>query len=227
MSTSEIEEKKKSDWSALDLASKVLRAWESIGGTRADINYLAEHLDVLRDIVGILRGTHVVTRKAFPTWRTVRRGVYRSLDAYLAAAEVKGHKIGTYASQILAKIAWAQEEIVDELVLASGRDLGLADGYTVADGDVAAATFGLYPCEAEAAVAFRDQYLDQPLNEWLPFAMKAVADSDLSLQVFYVARDSGGLWLLANYEDADFRYAADTVRVWSRRPPVSAPAASV
>ncbi|MEI6511265.1 MAG: hypothetical protein WCO25_04450, partial [Candidatus Uhrbacteria bacterium] len=54
---------------------------------------------------------------------------------------------------------------------------------------------------------------------------RAVADSDLNLQVFNVERNSDGLWLNTNYEDADNRYDADTVRVWSRRPPVSAPAA--
>ena len=223
MSTSEIEEKKKSDWAALDLASKMLRAWESIGGTRADINYPAEHLDVLRDIVGVLRGTHVVTPrpKLFPTWRTVRRGVYKSLEAYLVAAEAKGHKIGTYALQILQSVVWAQEEIDDELVLASGRDLGLIANPTFRELVAAAAPFGLYPCVAEDGPATRDQYIDQPMDEWRPMAMEPVAGSGLDPRVFGVGRRSVGVWLCAYYVDPGRRCGLVTVWVWSRRPPAA------
>ena len=221
MSTSENEEKKKSEWSALDLASKVLRAWESIGGTRADINYLAEHLDVLRDIVGVLRGTHVVIPrpKVFPTWRTVRRGVHKSLEAYLAAAEAKGHRIGTYAAQILQSVVWAQEEVDDELVLASGRDFGLVREPTFRELVAAAAPFGLYPCVAEDGPATRDQYIDQPMDQWYPMAMEPVADSDLNPEVFNVERDSDGVWLDAYYVYPEYRFALGAVWVWSRRPP--------
>ncbi len=162
----------------------------------------------------------------FSTWKIVTLGRYKSAEGYFDALKAKGISVSSHAKDVMKKIPYAQSEHTVELVLASGRDLGLADSYNIAEADAPAATFGLYSCEAEAAVACRDQYLDQPLNEWLWFAMKAVADSDLDLQVFYVGRYSDGLWLDADCVFAGFRYDADTVRVWSRRPPVSAPAAS-
>lgn len=166
--------------------------------------------------------------RSFPTWKTVTLGKFKSCENYLAAAEAKGHEIGTYAAQILPKIEWAQEEIDDELVLASGRDFGLVREPTFRELVAAAATFSLYPCVAEDGPATRDQYLDQPVGQWYPMAMDPVADSDLDPKVFLVGRGSDGVSLRTNYVRPWLRYGLDPVWVWSRRPPAaSADQASV
>lgn len=160
------------------------------------------------------------TGRTFDTWLVVTRGVHKTLAAYVESIRVRGYEVGGVAGQLLVKLVLPQEELGEELVLASGADLGLADGYTLAELVAAAAPFGLYPCAGDVALALRDQYDDQPMDEWLGIVMEPVVDSGRRPRVLVVERDSDGVWIASYcvYPETGF-YAA--VWVFSRRPPAA------
>lgn len=206
----------KSAFSVVGLLHKLALAFESVGGTPADINKLAESVDVLRGILGVLRGTHEIKPK-FVTWRTAKRGVYKTLEVYLAALEAKGRKVGDYAATMLPSVVWAQEEGEEELVRVLDRDLGLKDGYTLDELTAAAAKFDLHRLDADVAAGLREQYDDQPLGEWVLCAMDPIAGSDRNLEVFFLERFDGGTWLRAGYAYPEGRFDLGFVWVFSRR----------
>lgn len=193
MSTSD-----KSEWSVVGLAHKFGLAWERVGGTLADINGLAENLPLLMSFIGVLRGTHEIKTKAFPLWRSVVLGRHQTPDAYIASIEGRGRKANRWAREIAAKVVCAQQETELPLVDVLDTDLGLTSVYTTREFYQRAATFGLYPCPAEAGLALADQFDDQPKGDYRRVAMEAIADSDGRLNVFCVYRGGDGLRLGAN-----------------------------
>ncbi len=193
MSTSE-----KSEWSVVGLAHKFGLAWERIGGTIADINRLAENTSLLTNILGVLRGTHEIKPRQFPTWRVIKLGLHKTPEAYVAALEAKGKKISKWARDILAKVTCSQKVVYLELVDVSGAELGFTEVYTTRELYERAATFALYPCPAETGPATRDQWEDQLPGDWRRIAMKAISDSVRGLGVFNVEHDGDELWLRAS-----------------------------
>ena len=202
------------------IADHLLAAFKDAGGTDLEAVVLGVELERMRLILGFLRGTHEI-RPKFPAWRTVRRGVYKTLDAYLAAMKAKGYRVGTYAGQILAKVVWAQEETEEEIVRVLDKDLGLADPYTLDEILAAAAQFGLYRLAADVAAGLREQYDDQPAGESCLVAMDPIAGSGRDVEVFSVGRSGGGVWLFTYYADPKFRFGLGNVWILSRRKPAS------
>ena len=151
----------------------------------------------------------------------MRRGVYKTLSAYLAAMEAKGCKVSNYAGQILRMVVWSQEVGEEELVMVLDRDLGLTDSYTLDELTVAAARFDLYRLDADVAAGLREQYGDQPPGEWCLVAMDPIARIDRDLWVFRVGRLDGGTWLGTFYANPEDRFSLGCVWVFSRRKPVS------
>lgn len=200
----------------LRLAAKLFACFEAAGGTHAEANTLGESSDLMRCILGVLRGTHEF-RPKFIAWRTVRRGVYKTLDAYLAALEAKGMRVETYPAQVLRQVAWAQEEGEEEVVLVFDRDLGLWGGYTFDELTAAAAKFDLHPLDADVAAGLREQYDGQPLNEWHMVAMDPIAPSGLRPAVFSIGRNADGTWLCTDYANREVRFNTGVVWVFSRR----------
>lgn len=200
----------------LRLAAKLFAAFEDAGGSHTEADTLGESPELMRGILGVLRGTHELKPK-FTTWRTARRGVYKTLEVYLAALEAKGYKVETYAGQTLPKVVWAQEYGEEELVLVLDHDLGLKEGYTLDELTAAAAKFDLHRLDADVAAGLREQYDDQPIDEWVLCAMDPIADSDWDLEVFDVGRDAGGVFLYARCANPEYRFFLGRVWVLSRR----------
>ena len=199
-------------WTVDGRMSDIKRQLSVRGGSPLDPNKVAMALQAITE------GKFDLVPKAFLTWRTVRIGVHKSLAAYLAAAEAKGHKIGTYAAQILPSVEWAQEESDLELVEVLDSDAGMVDGYTF--DQLAAVVTSQYDLEllpAEAGPAVRDQYLDQPMDEWRGIAMKPRADSDANLLVFSVGRRSDGTWLNTCYAHPAYRFNLGLRWLFARR----------
>jgi hypothetical protein len=153
------------------------------------------------------------------SWRTIRLGVYKTAEAYIAALEAKGFKIGTYARQILAKISIAQQEEDLELFLGSARDFGCT--YSTARQKLfdRAALHGYYPCPAETGPAARLGYEDQPKGEYRVVAMEPITDSGDYLRLFVFKHDGHEVWLGTNYGRPDSEWDPDDVWVWCRRKP--------
>ena len=132
-------------------------------------------------------------------WKTVTLGLRKTADAYHASFKDKKREAGTWATQIMAKIRYAQKPRKVELFLVLDSDLGLTNGYVIADVFRAAKVNGYKKCPPEAGPALRDQYDDQPVGEWRYLLMDPVLDSDSSLRVFLVNRYSDGTCLYADY----------------------------
>jgi len=211
-----------SDYDIVGTLHRLGVAWSGVYGSPDELEKLAGSTEMLREIVRVLRGTHVIVPRpnAFANWRTVRSGVYKSLDAYLSAAEAKGHKVENFALEFLKGVEWSQKESDVELVLATAEEFGLDDGFAPGDDIAAAARFGLYPCEPEDVVACRDQFLDQPMDSWYPFVLKKYVDPEVSggnVETIGIKRDAEGTWI-RTYEQDDICDAREA-RVWTRRPP--------
>lgn len=137
-------------------------------------------------------------RNALPTWLTIRLGVHKSLETYLASAKAKGHRIGRFAARILPGVEWAQEESDLELVEVFDFDVGMVDGYMFDQfAFVVTSRYDFDLCPDEAGPAVRDQYLDQPMGERRGIAMKPRAASGTSPKVFHVDLRPDGPWLRA------------------------------
>lgn len=212
MSTSE-----KSIATILRLAAKLFAAFEDAGGTHAEANALGESSELMRCLLGVLRGTHEI-RPKFATLCTVRRGVYKTLATYLAALEANGYTVGSYAAGILPKVIWSQEEGEEVLVRVLDRDLGLTGPYTLDELVAAAAKFDLYRLDADVAAGLHEQY-DRPHDEWILCAMDPIADLDRCLKVFGVGRLGDRVFIGADYAHPAFRFDLDSVWALSRRKP--------
>jgi hypothetical protein len=208
MSTSE-----KSQWSVVGLAHKFGLAWESLGGTLADINHLAENVDFLRLVIGVLRGTHEIKPKVFPLWRSVTLGIHQSPEAYLASIEARGRKPNKWAREIAAKVTCSKQQVELPLVDVSGADIGFWTPYTYEEFLHRAETFGLYRCPGETGLALADQFDDQPSGDYRRIGMDGIADSGGDLGVFGIGRDEGEPWLGSN--DGHPQYRWNRVVRWS------------
>lgn len=143
-------------------------------------------------------GGRLVVSKHFPTWRVVKLGLNKTPEAYVASIEGRGRKFDSWALDIAAKVACSLEQIELPLVDVLDTDLGITGVYTTQEFYERAATFGLYPCPAEAGLALADQFDDQPKNDYRHIAMEAIAASDGGLGVFCIHHAGDGLRLEAS-----------------------------
>ena len=148
--------------------------------------------------------------KTFPTWKTVTLGKYKSADEYSGALKAKGMEIGTYAAQIMRNIPYAQSEGTVDLIVATGKELGMTDCYTLSELRASVEKLGLSVCPAEVGPALRDQNDDQPVGEWMYVLMEPILDSDSSLYVFSVGRYSDGTSLSTECADPERQFNLGT-----------------
>lgn len=159
----------KSDWSVIGLAHKLLLAWEKAGGTKADINRLAENLALLRQIVWMLRGSWELKPKQFPTWYVAKLGRYKAVEGfYQAIRETRPQARDTdlayfgpyaaYVKSMLEKVDWWQTEVTEELVLVLDTDLGLTEEYGYRHLLAVAETVGLYECQQESPAVLVEHF---------------------------------------------------------------------
>jgi hypothetical protein len=87
------------------------------------------------------------------------------------------------------------EQIELRIVCRSVGDLGLGNGANLTGIYAAAQKFGLGLCPAEAGPQLRQQYLDQPVGEWLRIAMTPIPDSEGDLRLFRIGHCGSRLWL--------------------------------
>ena len=81
------------------------------------------------------------------------------------------------------------------LIFLKVQGLGFSSDPTTEEIFKKAEELGLELCPAETGPQLRNQYLDQPTNEWFNIAMKPIINSDGGPNVFYLSRNDDGLWL--------------------------------
>jgi hypothetical protein len=145
-------------------------------------------------------------------WRTVKLGLHKNADEYRRALKAAGFHINKEADDILGRITFSSVEKEVSLVVYSVDELRFAIGATFAQICTNAKKLGLSLCPAEVGPALREQYRNQPMNEWLVTAMEPMTASGGRLGVFRVGRRDDGLWLNSFYGrpglvwDADLRF---------------------
>ncbi|MBI2644163.1 MAG: hypothetical protein HYW95_01485 [Candidatus Wildermuthbacteria bacterium] len=191
----------------LDLTTGVL---ELIRDGKRDADEVCNVLQVIkeeRDFASILRRDQQVLVPEFKIWKTVKLGLRKSPREYRKALDEGKYQIGTYASQILDKTSCSQEVVEVDLVLVTGSQLGFKVATRRDLIYKRALELGLQRCPGEVGPAMREQYLDQPMDEWFLIGMDPITDSDGNLRVFIVVHDGSGLWLDGSNGDPD--------RVWN------------
>jgi len=140
---------------------------------------------------------HDAPSREFALWKTITLGVRRDARALLKDLEENGFTACDDAVDIMAKPAFAvaRRKTKIGLVIVSVGDLGFTEATPLRDIYRQARKIGLKLCPAEAGPQFRLQYGDQPCNEWLRVAMKAITGADGRPHVFRVAHDGDGRWL--------------------------------
>lgn len=173
----------------MDFASQNLTAGQlnaivkKLGGEEGALRFLRDELTV------------GVATRVFPIWKSIKLGLHKNDTALRDAIESAGMKIGNWGGQILRRTATATEETDVDLVVASVAELGFKKGAKYSEICARALELGLELCPAEVGPALRLAYKDQPRGEWLIIAMEAITGSGGGLDVFYVGRGVGGLWL--------------------------------
>lgn len=144
----------------------------------------------LWELLDVLAGERVLQLPILekPIWKTIRLGVHKNADEYRKAIKTVGGKISDWANDILGKPAFtvADQPMDIDLVVVTVAELGFPKGAIRADIYKRAAEFGLEPCPAEAGPALREQYMDQPNDEWLRIAMKPIVGSNGDPRIFSV-----------------------------------------
>lgn len=164
---------------------------------------------------------HVYTK--FPEERIKFRNIelgtgIKNGPAFQKAIEAQGMKVYKYAEQVLKnpdfKVVGEHEraELVEVSVVSIGFEK-TTRYYAICQ---RASELGLELCPAEVGPQLRLQYKDQPLNEWLVVAMKAISDSDGVPRVFGVNRRVDGLWLGADRGRPDYEWLPELRFVFLR-----------
>lgn len=177
---------------------------------------------LLEGIKRLLRGEEPtacavpVAARQFDVWKTLRLGGWEFGEA-TAALKVAGCLIGIYAAQILSKALFSQTAGFLLLVRVTGQDLGFTKAVPRWMIYEEAIRRGLSLCPSEAGPRLREQYLDQPMGEWLLVAMEPIACFGGDLVVWGVGRVLGGRWLDTRYGGPDRLWDPDYVWVFCDR----------
>lgn len=139
----------------------------------------------------------------FPVWRTIRHVGRRDAVSYRAGLLGAGCKTTDWANDLLDHFETTSIDEEVDLGCASGTDLGFKE---VTRFDVICdriVVCGGTPCLPEDGPVLREQYPDQPMDEWVRLAMKAICDASRSLSLFNVVHGEDGLWLRRCYGRPD------------------------
>ncbi len=150
---------------------------------------------VLREV---LEPSAQQTPTTLKVWKTIKLGLRKSPGEYRQALLAGKFCIEDYANQILGKTPVSQEEVEVDLVLATDLQLGFKVNTRRDAIYERVSKLGLQRCPAEVGPALREQYKDQPMDEWVLIGMDPIPGSDGRLIVFTVGRGDNGLWLHGN-----------------------------
>ncbi len=217
----------KSEWSILGLAHKFFLAWEKAGGTKAMVNTLAQNLQLMRDILDVLRGNAVIKPLEWPgfTEWTVTLGEVTTGPEYLRllsgfTLENGGKLMLSFgAKDILRRgIECWQEPQEVELVSLDISELGFGEqGVDMVEVVERAKRFGLCPCPIEVAPVLRMHYTDQPEGEQLFISWVPRRGCQRKNRFFKVSHEKGRLVLAPVFNDRAFYWNSGDRWVFMRK----------
>jgi hypothetical protein len=159
------------------------------------------------------RGSSLVEKKHFPTWKTIKLGTFKSVNELSTALTSKGFEIDQYwaAPMLNNHVTLAPAETEIELVKVTARQLGF--DRNTPRGEIYARAFeaGLEVLPAEAGPQLRLQCLDEPRLEGEPILIGMEPIGGEHPRVFalrvefpderYSSRTKIGLWLKTGNAD--------------------------
>jgi hypothetical protein len=133
--------------------------------------------------------------KAFPVWRTVWVGSYKTPAAYVKVLDSAGNY---YASQdairVFPDIACSQQRVRLDLFDVSGADLGLTGRYSHDVALRAVESLGYGGCSAEVGFSICIEYAGQPMDASRHLAANPFTRTYFH-QALYVGLNEEGPWL--------------------------------
>lgn len=206
-----------------DFFAKLSAAVEKRGGGSKEVHRLVkkEGEETLGKIADLIVGDKEVAHK-FKVWRTIKLGTgLKTADDFRKALKKSGNRISDWANDILgqpgfkASVAQAPTEV--DLCIATTAELtGKSEGGTTAEVLAGIKRVGDL-CPAEVGPQLRQQYPDQPKDEWLLIGMEPITASGGVPEVFGVEPGGGELWLCGSDGDPDFFWSGDYRWVFVRR----------
>lgn len=159
-----------------------------------EILMLQMHTNDPREVVKrINSGAWTITPTLPVMTFTVRLGLENSSENYRKALLNANVRIGMSVGDLLNHIPVSHEQIGLNLVALSAADLGFKNNAKYSKICSAGIELGHKFCPAEAAVALRLNYPDQPSGERLCIAMEAIQDSTDHRGIFVIEHDNNGL----------------------------------
>ena len=134
-------------------------------------------------------------------WKTITLGEYKTTNVLRNAIRASGNVISRYADGILNKVLLSQTKKTIHLVFLTTKQITGKDYATITEVFAGAARLGLHKCPAEVGPYLREQYKDQPNNEWILIGMDSISDFDGRLSVFRVGCYNDVLWLRGYYDE--------------------------
>jgi hypothetical protein len=172
--------------------------------TAGQLNAIVKMLGGEDGAMRFLRGELVVREPSsaeFTVWKTITLGNgIKDADGMRQAMKDNGMRISEWASTIMAQNEFiiSPDSVEVDLVRMSVAKVGFKDCAHYNRICKVAQMRGLHLCPAEVGPQLRLQYTDQPTDEWVVVAMKAIDGSDGDPSIFIVAQDVSSLWLYAD-----------------------------
>ena len=144
-----------------------------------------------------------------PIWMTARlTGELQSGSDSCHALRSSGCAIDLLEEEVLARAKFRADHGGKklDLVVRSGRELGLEYGGSRRQIYGNAAERGLRQCPHELGPYLRLQYRNQPSGEGLMIAMEPIPDRLGTEHIFYIGCDAQGIWFDAYSCEVDFWY---------------------
>lgn len=156
----------------------------------------------------------------FLVWKTVKLGLYNTADEYREALKKADYRIGKWANDILGKTHCAKQEMEVDLIVASVGELGFTRRGQYKDICARAVEMDLALCPPEVGPALPLAYDEQPKDECLIVAMKAISDSHGRRLIFAVEHDlderrlDGRRSHSEDFWSADYRFVFVRCKSW-------------
>ena len=128
-------------------------------------------------------------------WKTIEIGG-KSKKQYLASFKKESIFVSDYAKELIEKVEFQKKKEKINLVKMSVKDLGFTGYPTTTEIYTKAREKGLELLPAEAGLALRLAYKDQPISDYFWVGTEPISGSGGRPGVFYVLRVAGGeRWL--------------------------------
>lgn len=139
----------------------------------------------------------------FKVWRTIRHVGKRDAVSYRAGLLRAGCRMSDWANNLLDCFETTSIDEEVDLGCASVAELGFKEATRF---DMICGRIMLYGgtlCLPEDGPVLREQYLDQPMGEWLWMAMNAIRVPDRDLDIFGIEHDEDedDLWIFRDDGD--------------------------